>query len=436
MLKFVIWGAGRRGERAIRLIGSNRVVAVIDMDCKKVGQSLHGVNIISFEQYEKQFKDCFIILTMFYDENVVKSLNEKNIYNYLSFHEVPSEFISDKSFSLYDLPIYKYKKTDNIGIYGVNLFSLLLYEFMKKNNYTNIYIINDKERITGNLSIFSSEYRFSNDCTMLDRILVTNKDFHIAALKYRNVKIDDFWDFSYQLKQYENHNLYKFKDIHKGNRLFLVATGPSLTFADLECLNKNNELCMSVNMIYKGFSSTKWRPNYYVMADKYGLDEYGEELKSLDLPVMFIADSSTKFWNCANNYNNIYQYHMIIDRMFGWPQVSDDIVKGVYDRGTVISDCLQIAIYMGFSEIYLLGTDCNYKGSTQQKDNHFIKEYFNENDKQPATIFPLEDSFSAYQAIRHYAEQHNTKIYNATRGGKLEVFERVDFDSLFNTCIR
>ena len=37
----------------------------------------------------------------------------------------------------------------------------------------------------------------------------------------------------------------------------------------------------------------------------------------------------------------------------------------------------------------------------------------------------------AYQAAEKYAEEHGIKIYNATRGGRLEVFERVDFDSLF-----
>ena len=36
-----------------------------------------------------------------------------------------------------------------------------------------------------------------------------------------------------------------------------------------------------------------------------------------------------------------------------------------------------------------------------------------------------------YMCAKEYAERHEIKIYNATRGGKLEVFERVDFDSLF-----
>lgn len=36
-----------------------------------------------------------------------------------------------------------------------------------------------------------------------------------------------------------------------------------------------------------------------------------------------------------------------------------------------------------------------------------------------------------YVAAKQYADSHGIKIYNATRGGKLEVFTRVDFGSLF-----
>ena len=39
--------------------------------------------------------------------------------------------------------------------------------------------------------------------------------------------------------------------------------------------------------------------------------------------------------------------------------------------------------------------------------------------------------FNAYKIAKKYAETHGIKIYNATRGGEMEVFERVDFDSLF-----
>ena len=47
------------------------------------------------------------------------------------------------------------------------------------------------------------------------------------------------------------------------------------------------------------------------------------------------------------------------------------------------------------------------------------------------TVVTENEQLKAYQKAKQYAETHGIKIYNATRGGKLEVFERVDFDSLF-----
>ena len=80
----------------------------------------------------------------------------------------------------------------------------------------------------------------------------------------------------------------------------------------------------------------------------------------------------------------------------------------------------------------MLGTDCDYQGAPQEKCNHFIKDYFHDDDRQPRTSFPLEETFLGYQAIRDYARRHDIQIFNTTRGGKLEVFPRVTFDTLFD----
>lgn len=46
-------------------------------------------------------------------------------------------------------------------------------------------------------------------------------------------------------------------------------------------------------------------------------------------------------------------------------------------------------------------------------------------------VFPLDFATMAFEKAKEYADGHGIKIYNATRGGKLEVFERVNFDALF-----
>ena len=59
------------------------------------------------------------------------------------------------------------------------------------------------------------------------------------------------------------------------------------------------------------------------------------------------------------------------------------------------------------------------------KNNHFEAH-------QDKTLFPVrkEALTKCYEVCDTYAKAHGIKIYNATRGGKLEVFERVDFDDL------
>lgn len=89
---------------------------------------------------------------------------------------------------------------------------------------------------------------------------------------------------------------------------------------------------------------------------------------------------------------------------------------------------------MGFKEIYLLGIDHNYRITVSPDGNIVtndkVQNHFCDNYALPV-VPQLYKSSLAYLAAQQYASEHNIKIFNATRGGKLETFERVDFDSLF-----
>jgi hypothetical protein len=86
-------------------------------------------------------------------------------------------------------------------------------------------------------------------------------------------------------------------------------------------------------------------------------------------------------------------------------------------------------MYMGFNEIYLLGVDCNYVAGTK---SHF-RSNGNEFIVNPKLAKKQnDDQRLAYQIAEQEATKRNVKIYNATRGGKLEVFERVDLDEVLN----
>ena len=212
-----------------------------------------------------------------------------------------------------------------------------------------------------------------------------------------------------------------FKNLYNERRCFLIATGPSLVMGDLDLLKRHNEVCISVNGIFKAFDKTKWRPDYYVVSDADFASKNRKIIDSLNISYKLVSDQCVEFWKYEHDNNVIVYHHNASDCCYDF---SEDISRVSYAGYTITYICMQIAVYMGFKEIYLLGVDCNYSRGSQ--NNHFMKE------DKPDNMNHNEDKMLlAYQSARQYADEHDIKIYNATRGGMLEVFERVDFDRLF-----
>jgi hypothetical protein len=88
-----------------------------------------------------------------------------------------------------------------------------------------------------------------------------------------------------------------------------------------------------------------------------------------------------------------------------------------------------MAAYMGFNEIYLIGADCNY--SVDENKQHFMKSgYYATN---YATIG--NEMLFAYSVAKKELDKMGVKVYNATRGGMLEKFPRVDLDEVLNAKV-
>ena len=123
-------------------------------------------------------------------------------------------------------------------------------------------------------------------------------------------------------------------------------------------------------------------------------------------------------------------------REFGF---SDNIAQGVYNSGTGMYTAAQIASYMGFSEIYFIGVDHHFHISQNNNGDiivdNSVKDYFSDTynpDINNLFIPNTEKSTMTYIAMKNHCDKRKIQVFNATRGGKLEVFLRVDFDTLFN----
>ncbi len=246
---------------------------------------------------------------------------------------------------------------------------------------------------------------------------------------------------TYRLKHFKNSKygkkLSRLKDIHIGERCFIVANGPSLCAEDLDILHDKNEITFGMNRIYKMFNNTRWRPTYYCCEDINIFNESQNDINNIPAKIKFFPINHKYYGNI--NIKGAYYFNPNYFRENDFPySFSNDISKQIDCHGTVTFTCMEIAAYMGFSEIYLLGVDHNYhvtindNGETMVDDNakdYFVDDY--DNDIKDIVVHNIGNNTVAYKKAKKYCDENGIKIFNATRGGKLEVFPRVNFDELF-----
>ncbi len=424
-MNYVIYGAGFRGKHLFNYLEGKKIQAFIDMDEEKHGQKYCNKTIISLDEYMNEYKKCFIIITPIYSsDEIEKMLKENNIYQYYNQKDLPLEFVGygNIGFEACYKEIKKYNDK-KICIYGLNPLSFLLYDLLYQEKEISICpergcCLEKKEWIRKNYpQIRMKEYtEICEDETIFKSIIGQIKD------NFSN-KIIDLFEYASSNIMYRNDKLLSIKAIFKNEkRCFIVATGPSLRVEDLHTLTSHGVFCFGVNSIIR--IKDEWIPNAYVVTDSIFIRDNLDAIKKYDCKIKFVGDSCQEYW--SQDINDSYRMHIAMSGTgVGFSEeIEQKVYSGYAGGGTVTYVCLQLAIYMGFSEIYLLGVDCNYtKGS---KNNHFIAEDMADNINHNENLM-----IKGYIYAKEYADTHNIKIYNATRGGMLEVFERVDFDSVF-----
>lgn len=229
--------------------------------------------------------------------------------------------------------------------------------------------------------------------------------------------------------------LKEFKNIHKGESCFIIGNGPSLRIEDLEAIAKKGIPTFATNRIYNLFDNSDWRPTYYacedeIIADDAGINIYSGFVKFIPIELKWDYD--------INVHDAIYFHRQYRSKKIYKHGFSPDISVGIASRGTVTYTCMQIAVYMGFEMIYLLGVDHNYKKIIDDNgnvvvdntvDDYFCSDY--DADVIDQVVHDMGNNTRAYISARDYCiENKCAQIFNATRGGKLELFPRVDLDVL------
>lgn len=243
------------------------------------------------------------------------------------------------------------------------------------------------------------------------------------------------------------------KDRYKGNRIFIIGNGPSLNRTPLRYLE--NEYTFAFNRAYLLYDRIKWRPTFYTALDWRVVPDVAREINGLTGSTFFFEE---RFRGILREGEDVFHYtHGMPPGTTGNERIfSTDISTGLRGAGSVVGAGIQLAFYMGFDPIYLIGCDLGYKvtetvqqegedrfgngvklhlTSTQDDDqNHFDPRYFGAGRRwHDPNVKRMVDG---HKQCRTGIEAAGRRIYNATVGGELEVYDRVDFHSLFDASVK
>ena len=226
--------------------------------------------------------------------------------------------------------------------------------------------------------------------------------------------------------------LIRLKDRHAGERVVLVANGPSLNRMDLSFLR--NHTVLGLNKIFLGLRKFAFYPRYYVAVNDLVIQQSAAQIRNL---------SCTKFISKRNSEllpEDALTYH--VETCDPPARFCHDIALGVHEGWTVTYVALQIARYLGFNEVVIIGMDHRYEYSglpneTQRLQgadpNHFSPEYFGGG--QSWDNPDLVNSEASYLIARGEFEREGRRIIDATLGGACAVFEKEDYRKLFGLTV-
>jgi hypothetical protein len=217
------------------------------------------------------------------------------------------------------------------------------------------------------------------------------------------------------------------KNRHVGERCVLVCNGPSLNSMELGFLK--SEVSIGLNKIHLGFKKFKFYPKYYVAVNEKVLLQSSPEIEELT-SVKFVSDRCPNLFS-QNALTNILKTREYTD------DFSFEPCRGIQEGYTVTYAALQIAFYLGFSQVVIIGMDhrFNYEGRPNEEKlhigddiNHFTTGYFKGHKWDNPD---LANSERYYKIAKSVFEQNGREIIDATVDGSCSVFKKVDYKQLF-----
>lgn len=278
----------------------------------------------------------------------------------------------------------------------------------------------------------------------------------------RDIQFFTKWVLHKDLRK-EMSNNKVFKNKHHNGRCFIIGNGPSLKHHDLSKLSK--EYVFTVNNMMNTDYFKILKPNYHLFFDPGFFDFFFhsdpkniEEKKKMENVRKSMGRDPNIIYFCSFRLKSTFtklfpklKAHYVFNNKTFTPQLKK---SSLINRNTpafqnVIIYAINIAIYMGFKEIYLLGVDMTgfleyyeYKKLNSQWGHFYDKSeeeqekliiYMNEkNIDNEFNLKNLGKTFQQFKIVQKDALRKKVKLANASDHGALDVFPRVPYDEIFS----
>ena len=238
---------------------------------------------------------------------------------------------------------------------------------------------------------------------------------------------------SYRKKyRHGNNAIDVLKNKYKGSPMLVIGNGPSLNKTPLEDFIDIPSIGMNkINLL---FERTAWRPKYIVCTNNLVIRQNRSFFVDSTIPV-FLSWKGRWFFKRANR--NVVEYFLSLNLT----KFSKDISMGVGSSGTVTYTALQFCYYMGANPVILFGVDHSFQCQGKPNEivkmegddpNHFDPNYFAEGQKWGLPNF---DRIKiAYRNAKNAFEKDKRLIYDATIGGKLDIFPKIGVEKARGIC--
>jgi hypothetical protein len=225
--------------------------------------------------------------------------------------------------------------------------------------------------------------------------------------------------------------LKELRNSQHGKRCFIIGNGPSIQQTDLSKLRA--EITFGLNRIYLLFPKLGFSTTYLVMVNWLVLEQCINEILPLSM-IKFLPWTFRKRLDPKMLGNMIFVQDELREKAF-----TTDARRPMWQGATVTFVALQLAYHLGFKQVILVGVDHSFRTpgkahsevvSQGDDPNHFSPDYFGNGFRW--NLPDLETSEIAYHLAKRAFEADGRMVLDATIGGKLTVFPKVNYRELFD----